>query len=312
MSGKETRFHGLLIVDKPVGPTSHDVVDDVRRRLRTREVGHTGSLDPEAGGVLVVCVGKALRIVEYLEAYDKAYDAVLRLGVRTDTLDLAGRVLETRPVPPLAPGELEAACERFRGPIEQVPPMYSAIKIGGRKLLDAALAGETLERRPRPVRIHSLHVTRVALPCVEFHLECSKGTYVRSLCDDLGAALGCGGALAALRRTRAGPYGLDRAVLLDRIDEASAPGLLLPLDGALGHLPVVRLRPEARTPFLHGQSPRIEPTALPEPRPGSDANVRVQDADGLLLGIAVLEFAGDASGAGMARLRPRKVLVPPG
>lgn len=308
-----SNLDGLLILDKPTGPTSHDLVDEVRRRLGTRSVGHTGSLDPNASGVLVICVGAALRIAEYLEPHDKAYDAVLLLGRRTDTLDVTGRVLAERPVPPLDPAAVEAAFARFRGPIMQVPPMYSSVKIGGRKLLDLARAGRTVERPPRAVEVRVLELVRLEPPRIAFRVACSKGTYVRTLCDDLGRALGCGAALESLRRTRAGPYTLADAVPVERVTPGSAPALLVPPGRALAHLPAVTVAAPARTAFLHGQALRADQVesdlaAVAAAAPG--AQVRVLDPAGLLLGIGLIEATAPGRAA---RLRPRKVLAgPPG
>ena len=225
---------GLLIVDKPAGWTSHDVVGKVRRIAALRRVGHAGTLDPMATGVLVVLLGRATRAAEYAEAQVKGYDAHIRFGVTTDTLDTEGRVLtETGRTPCLA--EIEAVLPRFRGRIEQIPPMYSAIKVGGRKLYDIARAGGEVERKPRTVDITRLDCSG-PLENGDFSLtvECSKGTYIRSLCADIGEALGCGACMSALRRTYSGSFRAEDALTLEEIESRGVENCLLPVDTLFG------------------------------------------------------------------------------
>jgi len=233
---------GILIVDKPAGWTSQDVAAKLRGVFREKRVGHGGTLDPMATGVLPVFVGRATRAVEYFESAEKEYEAVLRPGVVTDTQDVEGRVLETRPAD-VTREALEAALARFRGPIEQLPPMYSAIKVNGKKLYELARAGREAERAPRRVTIFSLELTG-ELPGPEFSLRvrCSKGTYIRTLCHDIGAALGCGGCMAALRRTAAGRYTLaDARPLAEIVESADPAALLLPVDSLFADLPAAAL-----------------------------------------------------------------------
>ena len=204
-------MNGLLVLDKPSRVTSHDVVQRVRRALHVKQVGHTGTLDPLATGVLVICVGVATRVSEYLLGHDKAYRATIRLGVETDTYDATGEVVATHVVN-VERADLEEALARFVGPLQQVPPMHSAIKRDGQKLYELARAGIEVEREARPVVIHSIELLGYQAPDVTIDVRCSAGTYIRSLAHDLGAALGTGAHLNALRRTQVGPFGLDQAI----------------------------------------------------------------------------------------------------
>ncbi len=216
---------GLLLVDKPAGITSHDVVAGIRRRFRIRPVGHGGTLDPAATGLLVLLIGKATRQASSLLGADKTYRATLRLGVTTDTQDGDGRVLEARAVGPLTLDQVEAACARFRGTIEQEIPAYSARRIQGKHSYALARAGVTVPRRVRQVTIHELQVLGLHLPDVELEITCSKGTYIRTLCADLGSALNCGGHLHWLRRTRVGSFSIDQAAPFDEVQ----PEQIIPL-----------------------------------------------------------------------------------
>ena len=206
--------------------TSHDVVDWVRRRFRIQRVGHGGTLDPAATGLLILLVGGATRHARYLLSADKTYLATLRLGLSTDTQDAEGKALETREVPSLTVDQIEAACARFRGDIEQEVPAYSAVRIQGKRFYDLARAGKEVPHRVRRVKVHELKVLAIRLPDVDLRVTCSSGTYVRTLCADIGAVLGCGGHLNRLVRTQVGPFELSQAVKLD----AAVPENLLPLD----------------------------------------------------------------------------------
>ena len=230
--------NGILIIDKAAGWTSMDVCAKLRGMYQERRVGHAGTLDPMATGVLPVFVGRATRAVEFAAGGRKEYLATLRLGLTTDTQDVTGTVLETHPVSVAGP-ELEAVLTRFRGGIQQVPPMYSALKVNGQKLYDLARKGREVERRPRPVTIYALTVEE-QLSDTDWALRvvCSKGTYVRTLCHDIGAALGCGGAMAALRRTEAAGFTLEQALTLEQVQAArDRAALLLPVDTCFAHLP---------------------------------------------------------------------------
>ncbi len=250
--------HGVLNINKPAGMTSHDVVDAVRKILGVRRVGHTGTLDPQATGVLPLCVGRATRIAQYLTQADKEYVMTLCLGVTTDTLDAAGK--ETGRVEPVGVRreDLLAVLPRFVGEIQQVPPIFSAKKVRGERLYRLARRGETVERQPVTVRVHDLELLDFALPFVRLRATCSKGTYARSLCDDIGRALGCGGHLHALTRTRSGRFTMDGVLTLSELEDRVVQGrlseVLLSIGEALAHLPAVRVAPEAGRLILHGGS----------------------------------------------------------
>ncbi|HEY8418595.1 MAG TPA: tRNA pseudouridine(55) synthase TruB [Limnochordales bacterium] len=310
---------GVLNVLKPPGYTSHDVVARVRRLLGVRRIGHTGTLDPGAAGVLVLCVGRATRLVDLLQADDKAYRFELVLGVHTDSHDAFGAPVAVRRDMQVRRDALDAAVARFQGDIEQVPPMTSALKRHGRRLYELARQGLEVERPARRVRIYSLRVVRVVpdaavLPFgtrVLLDVVCSKGTYVRTLCADLGQALGCGAYMSFLLRTRAGAFHLADARTLEELEGDLARGALplIGMDEALGHLPAVRLSQEGARRVAHGQE--AGPADLAE---GTDAAwppdgrltgpVRLHAPDGRL--VAVADRAATAKGL---RLRPRIVLI---
>ena len=232
---------GILLVDKPAGWTSHDVVGRLRRMTGQRRIGHSGTLDPMATGLLVVFLGRATRAVEFAEGHDKAYTALLRPGIVTDTLDTTGAVLATSPERPTL-SELEAALGAFRGEIEQLPPMYSALKYNGKKLYEIARAGGEVERKPRPVTIYRLECTGERDGDFVLEVECSKGTYIRTLCDDIGRALGCGACMSGLRRTRAGGFDVKDALTIEEIERRGAENCLLPVDALFAGRPVVLLK----------------------------------------------------------------------
>lgn len=237
---------GVLLIDKPAGMTSHDVVGRVRRLFGTRQVGHTGTLDPMATGVLILLVGRAAKASEYVSHDEKSYDATLRLGLRTDTEDTTGRILSTAPAEALpTDNELAAILPRFRGKIRQIPPMYSALKVNGRKLCDIARQGETVERQPREIEIRALDARPGRLPSDHsLSVTCSGGTYIRTLCADIGEALGCGGVMASLRRTAASGYGLSDCHTLDELaalDVSARAACLLPVETLFSNLDVLAL-----------------------------------------------------------------------
>ena len=215
-------MNGIVIVDKPAGWTSQDVTARLRRVFQTRRIGHGGTLDPMATGVLPVFVGRATRGVEFFEHAEKTYETVLRLGMTTDTEDITGTVLSEQNAV-VTGQQLEAVLARFRGPIMQVPPMYSALKIDGQKLVDLARKGREVERQPRPITIHELTLLSMEADGIHLRVRCSKGTYIRTLCKDIGEALGCGGCMAQLRRVQAGEYTIGEAVPLQQLLEAENP-----------------------------------------------------------------------------------------
>ncbi|HEX2852343.1 MAG TPA: tRNA pseudouridine(55) synthase TruB [Opitutaceae bacterium] len=214
-------MEGVLLVDKPRDHTSHDVVARLRGILKTRRIGHAGTLDPMATGLLVILVGKATRISQYLVSLDKEYEGTVELGKVTDSQDAEGEVMETRPVPPLTEDEVKAAIKTFLGDQYQIPPMYSAIKIGGVPLYKSARKGVEVEREPRFIRVMNWDLTRFALPHLDFRLRCTKGTYVRTLAHDLGQKLGCGGHLSALRRTATDKFHVSQSLTLEQIQALS-------------------------------------------------------------------------------------------
>ena len=234
-------MNGIVIIDKPQGWTSQDVTARLRRVFNTRRIGHGGTLDPMATGVLPVFVDRATRGVEFFEHAEKTYETVLRLGLTTDTEDISGNVLTEQDA--FVTGEmLEKVLEKFRGEIMQIPPMYSALKVGGQKLVDLARKGKTVERQPRPITIHELTLLGMEADGIRLRVRCSKGTYIRTLCKDIGEALGCGGCMAALRRTAAGEYTIEEAVPLQELLESSEPEKYLrPVDSMFRQHPEVIL-----------------------------------------------------------------------
>ncbi len=244
--------NGILIVDKPAGWTSQDVAAKLRGVFHEKRVGHGGTLDPMATGVLPIFIGRATRAVPFFEHADKVYEAGLRLGLVTDTQDVTGRTLEERAVD-ITQERLEAALDNFRGEITQIPPMYSAIKVNGQKLYALARQGKAVERAPRPVTIFALDLLGGAGADWRLRVHCSKGTYVRTLCHDIGAALGCGGCLSALRRTRAGAYDVTRSHTMAEILAAENPeALLLPTDSLFSDRPALKVAENAERKLRNG------------------------------------------------------------
>jgi len=238
-----SEISGVLVVEKPAGKTSHDVVGAVRRLYHTRRVGHTGTLDPMATGVLVVLIGRAAKAAEYLSVHDKEYRAVLRLGLTTDTEDITGKTLTVSGDIPSSTQVIEAA-EGFVGEILQTPPMYSALKVNGQKLCDLARRGVEVERKPRPITVYALSCRHLQENDYELQVRCSAGTYIRTLCADIGAKLGCGGVMAALQRVAVGEYSLENAVSLETLEDKNddeRAALLLPTESLFAELPAVRL-----------------------------------------------------------------------
>jgi tRNA pseudouridine55 synthase len=287
---------GVLVIDKPKGPTSFDVVRQVRSLLKVKKVGHTGTLDPMATGVLPLCLGEATKVAGYITESNKAYDAVVRLGAETDTQDAEGKVVAEAPVPPLTTARLEEVLGRFRGTFEQVPPMYSAVKVGGKRLYELARAGEEVERAARQVTVYELLLRDFSATHLTLSVRCSKGFFVRTLAYDLGRALGCGAHLEALRRTHSGPFTLSQALPLAEVVElVKQPEVLakrlLPLSEALVDLPVVRVSAADAERVSHG---------VPLEAPQQPGRVRVVGPTGTLLAVAEVE---------RGRLRYLRVLV---
>ena len=290
---------GILNLNKPRGPTSHDVVDRVRALTGIRRVGHAGTLDPLATGVLLVCIGRATRVAEYLMAGQKVYRARVRLGVTTDTYDAEGRVVAESPIE-VSRAQIEAALARFRGTIAQVPPMYSAIKRKGTPLHRLARRGVEVERQPRQVEVFRLELTAWEPPECTLEMICSPGTYVRALAHDLGQVLGCGAHLTGLTRLASGEFRLEDAVTLEEFAQAAAedrwPNLLHPLDAALTRFPALHLDADGARRLCSGQ-------AISAPPPGGGEGgvlSRAYGPDGTFLALVAYDPA-----AGV--WRPRKV-----
>lgn len=279
-------MNGILLIDKPQEWTSHDVVGKLRGLLHEKRIGHSGTLDPMATGLLVVFVGRATRAVEFAEADAKEYIAGLRLGVVTDTQDITGTILAQQESH-VTGEQLEAILPQFTGPLSQIPPMYSAIKIGGKKLYDIARKGGEVERKPREITIHRLNMLDNSyLADGDFCLDvvCSKGTYIRTLCHDVGQALGVGGTMSSLRRVRAGEFTLDNALTLEQVAQAAAEGraeeLLLPVDGLFAQYPALTLTEKQTKRTLVGGQFSLEQ---------ADGTYRFYSSDGAFLALGKVE-----------------------
>jgi tRNA pseudouridine55 synthase len=277
----QLKLHGVLLLDKPIGLTSNTAVQCVRRLLCAHKAGHTGSLDPLASGVLPICLGEATKLAGYLLDTDKRYRTTIRLGVTTDTADSTGQVIATAAIPPLDPAFLESVLDSFRGTIDQVPPMYSALKQGGVRLYELARRGIEVERRSRRLDIHELRLVDFTDESVELDVHCSKGTYIRVLAEDIGHALGCGAHMEALRRTAVGPWTLDQAHPLPAL-EALTPterlACIAPMDLLVPDLPRVDCDDPVRIRLQHGQ-------AVPAPAALTDGPIRLYDTAAQFFGI---------------------------
>ena len=298
--GDERRVDGILLLDKPAGLTSNAALQKVKRLYRARKAGHTGSLDPLASGLLPVCLGEATKVSGFLLDADKHYWVSCRLGVRTATGDAEGEVLKTRPVDAVTEQRLREVMQDYSGDIDQVPPMYSAVKHQGRRLYALARQGVEVERAPRRITIHAMDLLNFRLPLVEIDVHCSKGTYIRTLVDDIGEVLGCGAHVADLRRFGVGPYGAAGMVALETLEEHLAAGgekalddLLLPMESGLSQWPDVCLTGDAAFYLRQGQ-PVLVPHA---PTAGL---VRLYEGQRRFLGVG--EILDDG------RVAPRRLL----
>lgn len=296
---------GVLIIHKEAGWTSHDVVAKVRSLLHGSKVGHAGTLDPSATGVLPILVGRATRIAEYLINWDKEYRAVLRLGETTDTQDATGQVLTRVDPCEVAEDVLQAVVARFRGVQQQLPPMYSAVKVGGQPLYKAARAGRTVEREERSIAIHQLEIVAVHGRDVVLRIVCSKGTYIRTLCADIGQALGVGGHLLTLERRRVGPLSIEQAMTVNQVASRLTTGTLreqfISLDQLLFQLPAVVVNAEQAQRVLHG-SPIFPVEASQLTSFPAAVSVRLKNEAGQLLAIGTHDIGHVGS------IRIRKVL----
>ena len=248
-------YHGIINVYKEKGFTSHDVVAKLRGICKQKKIGHTGTLDPEAVGVLPVCLGSATKLCDMLTDKNKEYVAVLRLGIVTDTQDLTGTVLEEHPVT-ATEEQIRETIFSFQGEQMQVPPMYSALKVNGKKLYELAREGKEVERAARPITIHEIDILKEELPEITIRVSCSKGTYIRTLCHDIGQALLCGGAMASLTRTRVGSFPIEQSYPLAKLQQLSDEGRLseavLPVEEVFAHLPVLRVKDAGMKALLNG------------------------------------------------------------
>ncbi|WP_373046038.1 tRNA pseudouridine(55) synthase TruB [Vulgatibacter sp.] len=287
---------GVLIVDKPIGPTSFDVVRRVRALGSGRKAGHTGTLDPMATGVLPVCLGDATKIASFITEGDKEYEGVVQLGVETDSYDATGKVVAERSIAAVKPAEVERAVAAMQGEYWQTPPMFSAVKVGGKRLYELARKGEEIERKPRKVNLERIELTRydAQTGAATIFVHCSKGTYVRSIAHELGEALGVGGHLMALRRLRSGPFSLDRAVPLPVILDLAASGrqdeiarFVVPMSEALAELPEARLDETRARKVAYGMvlgARDLAESGLPRQEEG--VRVRITGPGGRLLAVA--------------------------
>lgn len=281
-------IHGILNIYKEKGYTSHDVVAKLRGITGQRKIGHTGTLDPEAEGVLPVCLGRGTKVCDLLTDRDKTYEAVLLLGIRTDTQDVTGTVTDRGDIQGITREMVEQAARKYVGEYDQIPPMYSALKVNGKKLYELAREGKTIERKARRVRIYELEILEEALPRVRLRVRCSKGTYIRTLCDDIGADLGCYGCMEALLRTSVGPFALEEACRLEKVASAVKAGelgkMLCPIDRLFAEYPAVQVKKGWEKLAYNGNGLKRSMTdGDRETRDG--ACVRIYDAGGNFLAL---------------------------
>ena len=284
-------YNGIMNVYKEAGFTSHDVVAKLRGICKQKKIGHTGTLDPDAVGVLPVCLGSGTKLCDMLTDWDKEYIATLRLGVATDTQDLTGQVLfqaEERTIRMLAGEQVRACILSFLGDYDQIPPMYSALKVNGKKLYELARAGKEVERKPRRVQIRELEILETSLPAVRFRVVCSKGTYIRTLCHDIGEKLGCGGAMASLTRSRVGIFGIEDALRLSEIeklrDEDKISSVIIPPDAVFGDCRKVKVTAAARRFLENGNKIPAGMSGMPG-SPQNGERLRMYDESGRFYGI---------------------------
>ena len=280
-------INGILNVYKEAGFTSHDVVAKLRGICRQKKIGHTGTLDPEAVGVLPVCLGSGTKLCDMLTDKSKEYEAVLLLGQVTDTQDVTGTVLEEHEVTVDEEQAVEAI-RSFVGAYEQIPPMYSALKVNGKRLYELARAGKEVERKGRPVEIHNIEILSVSLPEITFRVACSKGTYIRTLCHDIGQKLGCGGTMKSLKRTRVGIFTIDGALKLSQLEERAAQGMLeekvIPVEAMFTELPALTVK-DAFARLIENGNAFYPGQAEESVRTPDGGQVRVYDRKGRFYGI---------------------------
>lgn len=287
-------YHGMINVYKEPGYTSHDVVARLRGILKQKKIGHTGTLDPAAQGVLPVCLGIGTRLCDLLTDRDKTYCAVLLLGQETDTQDITGKVLreEREKAMTLDEENIRRTVGGFIGDYNQIPPMYSALKVQGKKLYELARQGKTVGREARPVKIYEIEIEEISLPRIRLTVSCSKGTYIRTLCHDIGEALGCAGCMEQLTRTRAAGFRIEDSLKLDEIEALAGEGRIaeriVPVEAALSDYPALASRPEADG-LVHNGNPcfarQLEGTDQQIKEPGDGQLFRMYDSQGLLMGL---------------------------
>ena len=281
-------MNGIINIYKEPGFTSFDVVAKLRGILKQKKIGHTGTLDPEAQGVLPVCIGKATKLCDFLTDGKKTYEAVLLLGVSTDTLDMEGQVLKTCPVL-CSENEVREAVMSFLGEQEQIPPMYSALKVNGKKMYELARQGLTIERKPRKVTFYNIDILKIDLPRVTISVTCSKGTYIRSLCDDIGNKLGCGAAMEKLTRTQSGGFTIDEAHRLSEVEDLVKMGraeeIILPMDEALKKYPEIKISDEADKAARNGNKIARKFCVIKDTEISDGSKVRLYDSKDHFIGI---------------------------
>lgn len=280
---------GILNIYKEAGWTSHDVVAKLRGILKTRKIGHTGTLDPDAVGVLPVCIGRATKACDMLTDRSKVYEAVLRLGITTDTEDMSGKILSENEVQATVK-EIEEAVQSFLGDYEQIPPMYSAIKVNGKKLYELAREGKVIERKPRPITIYQLDILEIDLPKIRLRISCSKGTYIRSLCRDIGEKLGCGGCMEQLIRTRVGEFKLEETLPLEQVENLTKAGeieeKIKPVDELFSEYPAIVLTEESDQKLAYNGNPlSLRNLTLPPADQKEGRWIRLYDREKKFIGI---------------------------
>ena len=281
-------YHGMINVYKEKGFTSHDVVAKLRGICKQKKIGHTGTLDPDAVGVLPVCLGCATRLCDMLTDKDKEYVAVLRLGITTDTQDATGKVLAEKEVS-VSEEEVRAVIASFEGEQLQIPPMYSALKVNGKKLYELAREGKEIERKARPIVVHEIEILSENMPEFTIRIKCSKGTYIRTICHDIGQKLSCGGVMVSLKRTKVGNFGIEDAYTLSQIEDMAKEGklceILLPVEKVFEKLPEIRVKETAMKALLNGNQLKKEEILMLSDEALKAEEVRVYGADGRFYGV---------------------------
>lgn len=281
-------YHGMINVYKEKGFTSHDVVAKLRGICKQKKIGHTGTLDPDAAGVLPVCLGCATRLCDMLTDKDKEYVAVLRLGITTDTQDATGKVLAEKEVS-VSEEEVRAVIASFEGEQLQIPPMYSALKVNGKKLYELAREGKEIERKARPIVVHEIEILSENMPEFTIRVKCSKGTYIRTICHDIGQKLSCGGVMVSLKRTKVGNFGIEDAYTLSQIEDMAKEGklceILLPVEKVFEKLPEIRVKETAMKALLNGNQLKKEEILMLSDEALKAEEVRVYGADGRFYGV---------------------------